>query len=200
MYTAEELSNKTIYFFRCPRTGSTCIMAMLGFKLKGITKKIIPTHDFSILETMERDTNYFLLRTDRKDKTELFISSFISKRLLNIKNSNIFKKEEYDNLPSIQPIKITQRDIDLFMKEQIKIKHYWDSYASNYDNEIIYYEDALNVWNSNKLPVSISLTSKEDEQYITTFKLPYNKKEIIINYDEVDNIIKSEFGVIDVHT
>ena len=105
-------------------------------------------------------------------------------------NSN----NEVINFPFIKPFTIPLRYVRLWSEYKKYRDSLWNKYALNYENEVVYYEDLLKGWNS-KL-ISSLYFSMGDTTYTdsTPRKLPYDKKDIILNYNTIDTMIKNEFG------
>ena len=219
MYTLDQLENRIIWIFREPRSGSTWFRLALKQAIKRnlnsfpvttapiIEKKLfymdriqqhedkrmlLDTHDFCALESMCNYENPILIRNVRKNKTEQFISGIIA-NITNIWNIGPKMKLDTDILPKIEPRSIPFNEITQFVARKKEIENLWDTYASQYENETVYYEDLLENWESTIFPIKLSMKETADLKDFTK-KISYDKKEIIINYDEIDSILKNEFG------
>ena len=113
-------------------------------------------------------------------------------------HSNIVTEEQHKYIKNvlqkhIKPIVISQEEIDIFINMQkTKFDEPWNRYSSNYENETVYYEDVLESWSSSILPITLSMknTNKVGEVVsgrgrLFTLKIPYDKKELILNYEQV---------------
>lgn len=225
-YNLDELSNRIIWVFTQPRSGTAWFLLslykQLGRKRRTITVNkenqlknnpqptmsprintefdsikqeyddtdyILDTHNFFALRSiMNNYHNPIVIQTARKNKTEQFLSAYIA-RLVN--QYHAYSQEEYMNYPHLENIIVDKADIDLWIEVAKRRDFFWDKFASNYESEIVYYEDLLQGWQSKILPVTLSMNDTDPE--IRVLKSPYNKKEVILNYDEVDSIIKQAF-------
>ena len=214
MYTLDQLSNRIIWNFKERRSGSTWFIAALCQSINKTSqtfyshvwndsytkefyknrkqshddhKTILNGHDFCALEYINNYTNPILIRNSRKNITEQFVSNYIT-RLTKIHN---IKGSEIDNFPKFDPVTIHLDDVNFFIARKKEIEKLWDTYASQYENETVYYEDLLEGWESTIFPVKLKMTDKDNE---LTKKLPYNKTELIINYNEIDSILKDKLG------
>lgn len=223
MYTMDEIKNKTIWLFRQPRTGGTWITTVMAKKLNKkivypfplsnedflITEEqvnpnnILATHNFRHgLPKLKNFKNQIIIRTSRKNKIDMLISESLSDTMSEISKKkirpNIWNKDMMDNylntLPSIKPYTIERAVLDKFINGQIFHNRLWNEYSSEYESEVIYYEDVVSSWTSSILPITLSMTNDTNEEYDTPFKLPYEKKELILNYDELDKILKDKFN------
>lgn len=242
MYTHKELTNRVIWLFREPRSGSTWfrykLLKVLNREyrplsfpsnypervkelLKNYGKQndqfttvtqffknrnqelddincILDTHHFSALLSINNYTNPILIRIARKNRTEQFISGYLRK-INNI--LPVFTDEDLNNFPKLEHINIPE---DLAYKWVDKIKNdesLWNAHALPYENETVYYENLLEGWNSKILPISMNMNMNVDEPNDgtnklnlhkipkETLKLPYNKKQLVKNYEQIDKII-----------
>lgn len=209
MYTLDQLKNKVIWVFREPRSGSSWFIKSLSDQLQRplymfhkasnieqqprVESSILNTHDFEMLESMGNYNNPIIFRNIRKNKTEQFLSRHIS-IVLHFdfaKNFNITSHEECNNLPKLTPRVIAQPEILGYIKQQKQIESLWSDYATRYENEAVFYEDLIDKWESKLSTLTFSMNKQISNN---TMKMPYNKKEVIVNYDEVDSILKNEFG------
>ena len=210
MYTLEQLNGRIIWLFRQPRSGSTwfqyALKNRIGRKILFMnreynidgrvqqpedTELLLSTHNFNALERIHEFTNPIIFCIDRKNHTEQFISNHIAShtKIFNVNSNN-----EVINFPFIKPFTIPLRYVRLWSEYKKYRDSLWNKYALNYENEVVYYEDLLKGWNS-KL-ISSLYFSMGDTTYTdsTPRKLPYDKKDIILNYNTIDTMIKNEFG------
>lgn len=223
MYSLDEINNKLIWLFREPRTGGTWISSVMSKKLNRTpvwaftdtnnnseftspitSDSLISTHNFIYgLPALKNYKDQIVIRTTRRNKTDILVSKYASRIMRDnspgiIKN-NIHTKIQMDHylnnvLPIIKPSIIEQKEIDSFIGLQKEFDRVWKTYSPQYENETIYYEDVVTGWSSSILPITLSMTGDEDRKYRAPSKIPYDKRELILNYDEVDSILKNEFG------
>lgn len=174
------------------------------------TNYVFSTHDFghafSILKYF-KDT--IIIRTSRRNLTEMLTSRILRRLMNEISNGEIVANIHNDVqmklyvdkiLPSIKPIVISEALIQEFIYKQKRYNVLWNICASEYENETIYYEDILTGWNSSILPLTFSVANDDgsNERFYgaqrSPIKIPYNKKELILNYDEIDKRLKDIFG------
>lgn len=152
---------------------------------------LLDSHHFEPLVTMKKYTNPILLRTSRKNKTEQFLSSYIAK---NTGIHQLYTQTEIDSYPKINPIIVPlDKTIYRYIRYTIRIETWWNEYASQHENETIYYEDILSGWESKILPLKLNMSEMNNIEELP-MKLPYDKREIILNYDEVDKLLKQELN------
>jgi hypothetical protein len=158
--------------------------------------KILNTHDFLACKGLQNYENPIVFRVSRKNKIEQFFSLYLAN--LSYSNNygmNIWSTKELENCPKYDNIIVSKKDIDFFIKVQKKNDFLWKSFANMYDTEIVYYEDLLETYTSKVIPdVSFSLKNNYANETLTV-KLPYNKKEIFLNYDFVEKYICKELKI-----
>lgn len=164
-------------------------------------KKLFHTHAFDGLKIINRYVNPILLRCIRRNKTDQFCSRFVVKNFTNIYNINT--DQEYKQLPKIESITIPISKINSITKPVSNIEHYirghiqkeqqWNQYSSPYENETIYYEDLLEDNTLKLFDIGMNTINEKNASIGHTIKLPYDYKKIIVNYDEIDLIMKEYF-------
>ena len=219
MYNIDQLNGKVIWLFRHRRSGSTWFNETLkkvikrqGLLIKPVTKKenylsdysidfnnrseepkdkeiILSTHHFVILEEMHRWTNPILICVNRKDNTENFISDFIFKKVTGI--ANLQNTSELILFPNIEPLCIPIRFAEMYVEEKKYNEKLWNEHSNKYESEMVYYEDLLTGWDSKLLNIHLSMKNNTKSDIP---KLPYDKKKIVINYDEIDRFLKDAFS------
>ena len=177
-------------------------------------KFILDTHLFDGLHGLKNYTNPIVIRVARKNVTEQFISHIVASRSLvwNIQPDRVNPPPDVtmEKYKSLSNISIDTQEVLHWITTRKHQDDLWESYSGSYESETVYYEDLLDNWQSNILPIQVSmgnntsyLTQKSNvdpninkmlRERPSTIKLPYDKREIIMNYDEVDSIIKNEFG------
>lgn len=158
------------------------------------SQRILNTHDFSAVESLHNYTNPKIFRITRRDKTEQFLSLYLSnltKKSLNVvKYYNVYDKDTLDKLPKYNNLIVEKSAVIQFLDRQKIINDYWNSATSNFECELIYYEDLLQTHHSKLLNLSFNM---QEESLNLPIKLPYNKREIFINYDKIDDLINSYY-------
>lgn len=202
---------RRVWVFRDRRSGSTAfthvIANALGLRYEFINsfdeyqadpQALYNTHSFDILGNLKVSDNPLILRCTRKDKTEQVLSSYIArvgevlykKQMLQIFTGTTNTEEllEFSELysrtfaPSIGAIDKELRDIK-------KWDNIWNEFTSRFDNQTFYYEDITDTFDIPNLGMyNISVTR---DNY--TKKLPYNKRDIITNYDAVKEYISKNY-------
>jgi hypothetical protein len=210
----KNISNRIVWIFREPRSGSTTAASIIAKSLKrewyfidqefkepeifhlteipkfyqkeGDTNKLFHTHYFPALHSMKNYDDPILIRLSRKDVFQQCLSR-IACDLMNWKFTNI-RPDSYqlpDNKDIFEEfckskIEVRREHVDFFIRRRIQQNTLWQSIASRYENQTIYYEDLTkNV----DIPVlglyDICLNGE-------TVKLPDYKKEVFTNYDTVN--------------
>jgi hypothetical protein len=131
-----------------------------------------------------------VLRVTRKNKVEQFLSRVIATKYNHNRVWNVITEQERNNLPIIQKTVVSINEVREYIRLTKRNESLWNEYSSIYRNETIYYEDLLENFNSKILPVS-NLSMKIEEEGLP-LKMPYNKKDIFINYDQIAKLIKRE--------
>lgn len=224
MYKLDQVDDRIIWLFREPRSGSDWLTRSLSNALKRqvyfINKNTVPypknvtsskrteqiyfenrkqelndhtlllnTHCFNALESLDNYANPIVIRSSRRNRTEQFISQYLAWQTSNF---NVFSQDAIAALPKFEPFTIPEDDLYHFIKIKKSTNNLWKDYASKYENEIVYYEDLLLGWESKIFNLKLRMTNDSDDYFPK--KLPYNKKEFIINYDQIDGIIKEELN------
>lgn len=214
-----DLSKEIIWIFTEPRSGSTWFSRKLslilnrrlhprdqGFESKNnkeigdfflsrqqleTDKEVIfDTHFFSGLKGLKNYSNPIVLRVTRKNKVEQFLSRVIATKYNHNRVWNVITEQERNNLPIIEKTVVSINEVREYIRLTKRNESLWNEYSSIYRNETIYYEDLLENFNSKILPVS-NLSMKIEEEGLP-LKMPYNKKDIFINYDQIAKLIKRE--------
>ena len=151
---------------------------------------ILSTHHFMFLECIENYTNPVLIRTARKDVTEQFISHFLAE-LTEWRHPNLHPEGNVDDIVNLfaeigTGHIVPRRKVENYMRQKKEWDRLWDQYAASYENCTVYYEDMSSSFD---LPL-INLTGLQMKEVDTTMPMPYNKREIIRNYDQIDRWIK----------
>jgi len=210
---------KIIWLFREPRSGSTWItrklaeltarehvfieqtmscltmdkrLAVFGNRVQTDRDydSILSTHHFTFLEHMDKYTDPVLIRTVRKDVTEQFISHFLA-GLTNWRYPNLHPEGNVNAIiDTFEQVGtghiIPRQQVESYIKQKKEWDRLWNQYATVYENCTVYYEDMVNGFN---LPL-LGLDGLQMKEVDTTMPMPYNKREIIRNYDQVDCWIK----------
>lgn len=157
----------------------------------GDEKKILNTHFFYGLPSIANYTNPILLRISRKDKTEQFLSEVIASRYNRLKS--LYNLHDLNNLhkfKSIEPHKLDETLVFDFIEQSKTNEKLWYNYSKNFNNETIYYEDLITKFSSKILPIeNWSMANNENN---LTYKLPYEKEKIFLNYKRIKKIIEEK--------
>lgn len=155
---------------------------------KDDTTRILNTHEFSAVSSFKNYDNPIIIRISRKNKTEQFLSFYLAnltrKTYNSVKFYNVYNQETLSNMPNYTNLVVEAPAIKQFIKRQKIVDDYWNKIKNVYDTEVIYYEDLLVNYHSKLLNVSFDMNMDHIEKL--PLKLPYNKKEIFLNYDLID--------------
>ena len=209
--------NQIIWIFREPRSGGTWFTERLALKYNrrlnflddqlsnvplDISKKnfflnrvqqendkdaILNTHNFFALESLKNYQNPIVIRISRKNKVEQFISGYIAEMLKN-KFLNIDKVEQLKSFPKIDKFFIDKKRMDFFIQHCKELDILWNTYSNPYRTEVVYYEDLLNSYSSDLL--GIHNWSMQDNDVQPTYKIPYSKNELVINFNSVRSYLE----------
>jgi hypothetical protein len=151
---------------------------------------ILSTHHFAFLEYMKNYTNPVLIRTARRDVTAQYISHFLAE-LVKWRHPNLHSEGSAEVIVDSFAQAgtghiIPRRRVETYIQQKKGWERLWDQYAPDYQNCTVYYEDMVSGFN---LPL-LGLNGLQMKEVDTTMPMPYNKREIIRNYDQVDRWIK----------
>ena len=168
------------------------------------TYKILNTHEYTILESISNYKDPILFRNLRRNKTEQFASLIVANKTQRYNVHSIYQR---DTIPKIDTITVSEGSIFSFIQRVNDAEILWQTHAPNYENETVYYEDLLEGWESTILPIKFKMNPNEEDKNLRTgsksvsainptipIKLPFNYREIITNYDDVDRILKENLG------
>ena len=156
------------------------------------TQKILNTHHLFALKSIQNYKDPILVRVTRKDKAEHFCSEWISQHIVG-RFYNVHNEEESNKYPKIKPIEIPYKHIFEYIDNVKKHEDYWNTYASGHVHETVTYEQLLDSYSSDILPITNWSMQVHEEGL--SIKLPYDKREVITNYDVVKNIINDRLGL-----
>lgn len=210
---------RIIWLFREPRSGSTWITRKLAeltgrehvFIEQSMTQLtmdqrladfgnrvqvdrdfdcILSTHHFMFLEHMKNYTDPILIRTARKDVTEQFISHFLA-GLTNWRHPNLHPESNADAIVKLFAEVgtghiVPRQRVEKYIQQKKKWDQLWNQHATDYQNCTVYYEDMMSVFD---LPL-IEVHGLQMKEVDSTMPMPYNKQEIIRNYDQISKWIK----------
>jgi hypothetical protein len=77
------------------------------------------------------------------------------------------------------------------MEKCLENQVFWDKYSNQYRNETVYYEDLVNGHNFKYLPIPKIGMNIDDDNILK--KIPYDKREIVLNYDQIEKIFLDNF-------
>lgn len=144
---------------------------------------IFNTHYFHALESLDNYVDPIVIRTARRNITEKILSDYIARRITSVFNVNT--EHQFQNFPKVEPFYAPIEFIKQLLGVTRTFDQYWLEWSRKYTNEVVYYEDLFQGWESKVMPIKWHTT-----QNIITLKLPYDKREIVLNYDEVDAVCK----------
>ncbi len=199
-----------LWLFREPRTGSSWLNIKLSkllnrernflddqaigdltnFFLKRIQHEddinhILSTHHFQALESLQNYKDPIIIRTLRKNKVEQFFSQYIGL------HSELKYIRYYEEKINLQPMMVPKKKAILFMEKSLENQVFWDKYSNQYRNETVYYEDLVNGHNFKYLPIPKLGMNIDDDNILK--KIPYDKREIVLNYDQIEKIFLDNF-------
>lgn len=156
--------------------------------------KLFHTHEFDGLENVSKYNNPILIRVIRRNRTDHFCSQYFATKLTNV--YNVHTEQQYNQLPKIDAITIPIDNIEHSIHGHKKKELLWNQYSTPYENETIYYEDLLEgtilkLFDIGMIGMNIKNVPGRYPKY--PIKLPYNYKELVVNYDEIDSIMKNHF-------
>jgi len=157
--------------------------------------RILNTHFFEGLSSLDNYVNPIIIKTSRKNKLDQLISAYMGK-VNNLALQQYAPKLHIPNnkrVLNMEPCTIPHDAILDFIKNQKYIDMLWNQYAQNYNSEVVYYEDLQQPHTIKVLNVHLDPMTKYHENLPK--KLPYDKKEIVLNYDEVARIISENFEI-----
>jgi len=205
------MNNRQLWIFKEGRSGSTWFCNALSLKLNrtpfhyeshynldysddGIEtfkKNVIKftdsnvmyaTHYIHLLEYSSfLDPNSILIRTTRRNKAEHVMSKLVYQLFPNTPKH--YYATEHQNIGKFkyQPVTVLKQDVKKFMLVLKEHDSFWETHAKNFDNYIVAYEDLFKGITIPYLNVDIKFSDNQD----SLKKLPYDKKQIFANYDEI---------------
>ena len=192
-----DLTNRQVWMFREPRSGSTGLTQALAAKLNKTflfiehksqivddSSVLLNTHNFKLLHELKKENNPILLRCTRKNKFE----QFLSLKMLWLTNfTNIYQNGETEKINKFNKFikennkEITKGEVLKFLVSKKNENLLWNQLACNFETHVFYYEDLANVID---IPVLGMYNIDMDlEKY--TKKIPEYKKDFYTNYDMV---------------
>lgn len=210
--------NRIVWLFREPRSGSTWLTRKLPelmdrehvFIEKSMTQldmserleafsqraqceqdfdSILSTHHFMFLEYMTHYDNPVLVRTVRGNVTEQCISHVLAE-MTQWRHPNLHPESNIaaitDSFNDIGGHIIPRSKVEGYIRQKKTWDRLWNEYSQAYENCTVSYEDMIAGFD---LPL-LGLSGLQMKEVDSTMPLPYNKREIILNYDQVDRWIK----------
>lgn len=191
-----------IWMFRQPRCGGTGFTMALADTLNKqhvfVQKNdiipndsdiLISTHTFELLQYVSTDSLVF--RCTRKNKVDQVLSyclSLLTDQVSGTMFLNIFPnlpvhEESYNAFNQLVETKVTVPKITvcLALSEFMKADKLWNQYESLLNTQTFYYEDMSNSFD---IP-ALSLYNVQLNRDNYAIKLPYDKRNVFLNYDEV---------------
>ena len=145
--------------------------------------RILNTHLFEGLENMGSYESPILLRQIRKNKIEQLISAYVANKITKI--MNVKTEQDVEQYPTIQPFKIPIGYVGWFKNHYGTMNQLWNKYAPQYENETITYENLLEGIESKHFGYL-----KMNQTCGNTLKLPYDKRELVTNYEEIEYLLR----------
>ena len=176
---------RDIHVFREPRMGGSLFMGYLVSALNVPDSDINNhEHDLTGIQRLSTETNPFVIRCDRKNLTEHFLSKLgcdtVKWKFTNIFYSNP-TNEVFDDLCS-RRITIDKRRVVSYIKDKIDNEIMYGQAVKKFDNQTIYYEDMFTPFDIPSLGL-YNIDLSNETRY--TMKLPDYKREVFTNYDQV---------------
>lgn len=146
------------------------------------SKVMYASHYLHLLEYSNLlDPNSIFIRTTRRNKADHCMSK-LAWRMFPVMPRHSYVSEvdsmkEFDS----KPVVILKQDVKKIMVFLKKHDDYWNNYARNFDNFIVAYEDLHEGITIPQLDISIKFT----DNTISLKKLPYDKKKVFANYDQI---------------
>jgi len=188
--------DKNVYVIREPRCGGSFLSSYIGYNLTqrwGIPL-CIDTHDFTILDKVTEDDNAFIIRIDRRNLTEHFLS-IMAAESERFKFTNLTPEVPSNPLwDRIKKSKITVpiEEVFSYIEKKIVLELKFSEVVTQYNIPYhrVWYEDAF------QGPFDIpelelyGLNPKDEKDAIATFKLPEYKSTVFTNYDKIPQWIE----------
>lgn len=199
-----------LWLFREPRTGSSWLNIKLSKILnrernfldtytKGdLTKyflnriqqdtdynQILSTHHFKALESLKNYNNPIIIRTLRKNKLEQFLSQYLGLY------TELKHYKSFEGKIQMEPIVVPKGKALTFIQQNKENELLWNKYSNYYNSETVYYENLLQGHDFKYLPIPKIGMNLDTE--VATKKIPYNKKEIVLNYSQLETLFLDHF-------
>lgn len=155
--------------------------------------KILNTHYFLGLSSLSNYDNPIVFRVTRRNKTEQFLSEYLV-TLRNQQTTNVENQSDIEKLPTIDKSIVPLKLAKSFVARHKEYDNLWKQYSIHYRNEVVYYEDLLEKYQSTILPLGPWKMNNVETEPGLTYKLPYDKQELILNYKDVKNVIETAFN------
>lgn len=196
--------DRNVYVFREHRTGGTsftqCLADILNKTFCFVSRFsettndpriLYNTHSFYMLEEVIDTYNPIVIRCDRKNKTEQFLSMVTWSDyhiILNINsNTTVEQKQLLDDFTKTKII-ITEDKVIDYAKQRLFIDNMWDSTVIDIDHAVVYYEDMSNTID---IPV-LGLYNIDFDRNRYTQQFPDYKRSVY-NYDEVEEWMNKHY-------
>jgi len=209
-----------IWVFREERSGSTAFLNLLVKRLRLPVyhvssdealpviqdKAIFTTHDFPLLKDLSIHDEPVLIRCTRKNKAEQYLSDLMRwwmgetvDKALNMYDREYTLREEgyaelIERFEKVEPTVITKSRLAWIHKKYADKRHFWNTYANNYPNCTVYYEDLCE---GIDLPM-FGLTDFKLTNDLVVKKLPDYKRRVFLNHDMLvkwtQELVEKDFG------
>ena len=202
----KNIDGRIIWVIREPRCGSSSAVGVMSDRLhrvnyfveshvngaltnlhqqEGDAGKILHTHHFSALRSINNYDNPILIRLTRKNSADQFLSEMACK-LMDWKFTNMLvgatgdtdNRHVFEDFTKTK-VTITQTQMNAWINHRTVCNALWDSVSSKYERQVLYYEDYTNEIDIPILGLyNVNLTAQ-------TLELPDYKRTVFINYDAV---------------
>lgn len=150
--------------------------------------RVLNTHDFCAVDGLKNYSNPIVFRVLRRNKTEQFLSLYLGK--LGKMHYHVYDNKHIRQLPKYDPMIIPKKGIDQFLRESYDNERLWNSISNLYETETLYYEDLLDTFTSKILP-DVKWSMNEPTNDRLPLKMPYDKRKIFLNYDDIEKAISA---------
>lgn len=148
--------------------------------------QILSTHYFKALESLKNYKDPILIRTLRKNRVEQFLSQYLGMY------TELKYRTSFEENITMEPVIVPKSRAIAFIELSKENDKLWDMYSNYYRNETVYYEDLLQGHNFTHLPIpTIGMDLDTDE---LPKKIPYNKKELVLNYNQLETLFLDHFS------
>jgi|688.fasta_scaffold307926_2 hypothetical protein len=192
--------DKKVYVLREPRSGGSFLSSYLGHHITQrwnihLTEEVfIDTHDFSILGEIAQNPKAFIVRIDRRNLTEHFLSTMAA-QTVQFRFTNL--TPEIPSNPLWNRIKdskitISVEEISSYIEKKIgtEVQFLETTAKYNIPYHRVWYEDAFQTTFDIPDLDLYGLNPKDEKDAVATFKLPEYKSTVFTNYNNIPEWIE----------